>query len=118
MIASALAAGVVGVGDVLLKFGGSVDILTATDRAAPDARLYLDYHLRARPVHPQRLHVDGRLGAQLVRANLRRRATPHAAAAEGLTIHQYPRPARRGAAGRVGGLVILPYFIGEKTPDP
>src|SRR5271156_3370687 len=45
-IASALGAGVVGAGDVLLKFGGSVDILTATDHARPDSRLFLDYHLK------------------------------------------------------------------------
>ena len=45
-IASALGAGVVSAGDVLLKFGGSVDILTATDHAKPDPRLFLDYHLK------------------------------------------------------------------------
>ena len=45
-IASALGAGVVNAGDVLLKFGGSVDILTATDHARPDPRLFLDYHLK------------------------------------------------------------------------
>ena len=46
MIASALGAGVVSAGDVLLKFGGAVDILTATDQARPDPRLFLDYHLK------------------------------------------------------------------------
>ena len=45
MIASCLGAGVVRRGDVLLKFGGAIDILTATDRLRPDARLFLDYHL-------------------------------------------------------------------------
>ena len=45
-IASALGAGIVSAGDVLLKFGGSVDILTATDQARPDPRLFLDYHLK------------------------------------------------------------------------
>ncbi len=45
-IASALGAGIVNAGDVLLKFGGSVDILTATDQARPDPRLFLDYHLK------------------------------------------------------------------------
>ena len=45
LIASALAAGLSAEGDVLLKFGGSVDGLVATDRAAPDARMYLDHHL-------------------------------------------------------------------------
>jgi xylulokinase len=45
LIASALAAGVTRKGDVLLKFGGSVDILIATPHARPDPRMYLDYHL-------------------------------------------------------------------------
>src|ERR1700733_931597 len=45
-IASALGAGIVNAGDVLLKFGGSVDVLTATDHARPDPRLFLDYHLK------------------------------------------------------------------------
>src|ERR1700722_17202915 len=45
-IAAALGAGVVSAGDVLLKFGGAVDILTATDHARPDPRLFLDYHLK------------------------------------------------------------------------
>ena len=44
-IASALGAGLARPGDVLLKFGGSVDILIATARIKPDPRVYLDYHL-------------------------------------------------------------------------
>ena len=70
-IASALGAGVVSAGDVLLKFGGSVDILIATDQARPDPRLFLDYHLVPGPLRAQRLHGDRRLGAQLVRAPVR-----------------------------------------------
>ena len=45
LIASALGAGITKKGDVLLKFGGSVDILIATDKAVPDHRMFLDYHL-------------------------------------------------------------------------
>lgn len=45
LIASALGAGLVNPGDVLLKFGGSADILIATDQAHPDPRMFLDYHL-------------------------------------------------------------------------
>ena len=44
-IASALAAGLVDPGDVLLKFGGAGDIVVASDVARPDWRLFLDYHL-------------------------------------------------------------------------
>ena len=45
LIASALGAGITRKGDVLLKFGGSVDILIATDQPVADPRMYLDYHL-------------------------------------------------------------------------
>lgn len=44
-VASAFAAGIVAPGDVLLKFGGAADIMIATERAVPDPRMYLDYHL-------------------------------------------------------------------------
>ena len=73
MIASALGAGVVAKGDVLLKFGGSVDILVADDVVAPDARMFLDYHLVPGSAHAERLHVHRRVGPQLVREDLRRR---------------------------------------------
>ncbi len=110
MIASALGAGVVGVGDVLLKFGGSVDILTATDRARPDARLFLDYHLRPGLFVPNGCMSTG--GSALNWFVV--------AAAEGLSIHQWlDRLAEARPAG-ADGLVISPYFLGEKTPihDP
>ncbi|MGO7748408.1 hypothetical protein ACC677_37140, partial [Rhizobium ruizarguesonis] len=45
MIASAFGAGINKAGDVLLKFGGAVDILTETDVVRPDPRMFLDYHL-------------------------------------------------------------------------
>jgi len=45
LVASALGAGIVNAGDVLLKFGGSVDVLIATASAVPDPRMFLDYHL-------------------------------------------------------------------------
>ena len=36
-------------GDVLLKFGGSIDVLIATDRPVPDAQMYLDVYRDADP---------------------------------------------------------------------
>jgi xylulokinase len=115
MIASALGAGVVGVGDVLLKFGGSVDILTATDRATPDARLYLDYHLRPGLFVPNGCMSTGGSALNWFARNFAG-GSAAAAAAEGLTIHQYlDRLAEAKPAG-ADGLVILPYFLGEKTP--
>jgi len=119
MIASALGAGVVGVGDVLLKFGGSVDILTATDRAQPDPRLYLDYHLRPGLFVPNGCMSTGGSALNWFAGEFASGKAP-AAKAEGLSIHQWlDRLAEARPAGS-DGLVITPYFLGEKTPihDP
>ena len=115
MIASALGAGIVEAGDVLMKFGGSVDILTATKHAKPDARLYLDYHLRPGLFMPNGCMSTG--GSAL---NWFAREFAGGHAIEGLTIHQaLDRLAEARPAG-ADGLVISPYFLGEKTPihDP
>jgi xylulokinase len=119
MIASALGAGVVGVGDVLLKFGGSVDILTVTDHARPDARLYLDYHLRPGLFVPNGCMSTGGSALNWFVRNFAG-GWAKAAEEEGLTGHQsLDRLAEARPAG-ADGLVVLPYFLGEKTPihDP
>lgn len=104
-VASAYAAGIVGPGDVLLKFGGAGDILLATDEPRPDPRLFLDHH-----IVPGRFMPNGcmacsgsllnwvarELGAGLSHADL-----------DALAADLPP-----GA----DGLVMLPYFLGEKTP--
>jgi xylulokinase len=114
-IASALGAGVVGAGDVLLKFGGSVDILTATDRAAPDSRLFLDYHLKPGLFVPNGCMSTG---GSALNWFAREFASGEAEAARkaGVTLHQWlDRLADARPAGS-DGLVITPYFLGEKTP--
>lgn len=115
MIASCLAAGGVANGDVLLKFGGAVDILTSTDKAIPDERLFLDYHLVPGLWMPNGCMSTGgsvlnwfvetfATGIEPLRGS-RHAALDELAAA---------RPA--GAMG----LTFLPYLLGEKTPlhDP
>lgn len=119
MIASALAAGVTRPGDVLLKFGGSVDILVATDTVAPDPRLYLDYHLVPGLFMPNGCMATGGSALNWFVENF---ASGQKAAADaaGLTLHQQlDRLAAQKPAG-ADGLTILPYFLGEKTPihDP
>jgi xylulokinase len=118
-IASALGAGVVNAGDVLLKFGGSVDILTATDEARPDPRLFLDYHLKPGLFVPNGCMSTG---GSALNWFVHEFASGHAQAAarEGLSIHQWlDRLAGARPAGS-DGLVVTPYFLGEKTPihDP
>lgn len=115
MIASCLGAGVVANGDVLLKFGGAVDILTATDRAIPDGRLFLDYHLVPGLWMPNGCMSTGGSVLNWFVANFAAGVEPvdgsrHAA----LDAMAAERPA--GAMG----LTFLPYLLGEKTPlhDP
>ncbi|ERP94948.1 hypothetical protein Q669_31175 [Labrenzia sp. C1B10] len=115
MIASCLGAGVVANGDVLLKFGGAVDILTATDKAFPDKRLFLDYHLVPGLWMPNGCMSTG--GSVLnwfvdtFAAGIEPRHGSRHAALDALAAD---RPA--GALG----LTFLPYLLGEKTPlhDP
>lgn len=115
MIASCLGAGVVANGDVLLKFGGAVDILTATEKAIPDRRLFLDYHLVPGLWMPNGCMSTGgsvlnwfveTFASGITPRNGSRHAALDAMAAN--------RPA--GAMG----LTFLPYLLGEKTPlhDP
>src|SRR5580693_9537966 len=118
-IASALGAGVVGAGDVLLKLGGSVDILTATDHARPDPRLFLDYHLKPGLFVPNGCMATG---GSALNWFVRQFAAGEAPAAKqaGLSIHQWLDQLAEARPAGSEGLVITPYFLGEKTPihDP
>lgn len=119
LIASALGAGVVGAGDVLLKFGGSVDILTATPVVAPDPRLYLDYHLVPGLYMPNGCMATGGSGLNwFVRSFAAGEAEK--AAFAGKTLHQHLDGLAATKPAGAEGLTILPYFLGEKTPihDP
>ena len=115
-VASAFVAGIRRDGDLLLKFGGAGDILLATDRPQPDPRLFLDYHLVPGPVHAERLHGLLGRGAELDRARaaagrpMPRASEPHA------RLDRLAADVPPGA----DGLILLPYFLGEKTPmhDP
>jgi xylulokinase len=118
-IASALAAGLVQPGDALLKFGGSIDILIATDRVAPDPRLFLDYHLVPGLYVANGCMSTGGSGLNWLAAQFGG-GEKEAAAAAGLTLHQHlDRLAAQIPAG-ADGVRIIPYFLGEKTPlhDP
>ncbi len=119
MIASALAAGVVQPGDVLLKFGGSIDILTATTWIRPDPRLYLDYHLIPGLMMPNGcMSTGGSVLDWFVRTLAGGERA--AADAQGLSLHQWLDRLAAGRPAGCDGLAALPYFLGEKTPlhDP
>ena len=115
LIASALGAGIVSPGDVLLKFGGSVDVLIATDRVAPDPRMFLDYHLVPGLFMPNGCMSTGGSGLNwfaLTCAGLEAQT----AASLNLTVHQYLDTLAGQCPAGSDGLTILPYFLGEKTP--
>jgi xylulokinase len=119
LIASALAAGLSTEGDVLLKFGGSVDVLVATDRAAPDQRMYLDHHLVPGLWVPNGCMATGGSGLNwFVRTFAGAEAA--VAAARGISPHAYLDELAEKTAPGADGLLALPYFLGEKTPihDP
>ena len=119
LIASALAAGLAGDGDVLLKFGGSVDVLVASAQATPDARLYLDHHLVPGLWVPNGCMSTGGSGLDWF---VRTFATSEAekAAGEGLSPHAFLDRLAEATPPGAEGLTALPYFLGEKTPlhDP
>lgn len=114
-IASALAAGLTRPGDVLLKFGGSVDVLIATDRVAPDPRMYLDYHLVPGLYVPNGCMATGGSGLNWFVSNFAEGERPKAEA-QGMTLHQWLDQQASAIPPGAEGVRILPYFLGEKTP--
>ena len=108
-IASAFSAGLKREGDLLVKLGGSGDILYILDRPETDPRLYLDYH-----AIPGKFVLNGCMAASgsLIRW-FRDQFAPDMSFAE-LDAEAAAVPPGSD------GLVVLPYFLGEKTPlnDP
>ncbi|GIV85724.1 MAG: carbohydrate kinase [Candidatus Roseilinea sp.] len=108
-IASAFSAGIRAPGDLLVKLGGAGDILYCLDRLEIDPRLFLDYHLI-----PGKFLINGCMAASgSIIKWFRQEFAPQMSYAD-LDAEASEVPA--GAAG----LVMLPYFLGEKTPihDP
>lgn len=108
-VASAFVAGVVGEGDLLIKFGGAGDVLLATGAARPDPRLFLDHH-----IVPGLWLTNGCMAAS--GSVLKWIARTFAG---GMAYAELDRLAAAVPPG-AGGVVLLPYFLGEKTPihDP
>jgi xylulokinase len=108
-VASAFVAGIRRDGDLLLKFGGAGDILLATDRPKPDPQLFLDYHLVPGLFMPNGcMACSGAVLNWIVRELCGRDLgdKPHA---------RLDRLAADVPPG-TDGLILLPYFLGEKTP--
>lgn len=108
-VAAAFAAGVIDEGDMLIKLGGAGDILMATNAPLVDERLYFDLH-----VIPGKYLPNGCMATSgsLIRWFQRELA-------QGLPLRELDDEADAVGAG-AGGVLALPYFLGEKTPlnDP
>jgi xylulokinase len=108
-VAAAFAAGVVSQGDLLIKLGGAGDVLLASDTPLVDERLFLDVHLI-----PGKYLPNGCMATtgSLVRWFQRELAG-------GAELAMLDEEALAAGAG-AGGVLALPYFLGEKTPvnDP
>lgn len=108
-IGSAFAAGVLDDGDLLIKLGGAGDVLLAADEPLVDERLYLDFHLL-----PGRWMPNGCMAASGSLILWFQRVL-----AGGTDLALLDEEALRAGPG-AGGVIALPYFLGEKTPinDP
>lgn len=104
-IASAFSAGVKDEGDLLVKLGGAGDILYCTDLLGYEQRLFLDYHLI-----PGKYLINGCMASSgSVIKWFKNNFAPNADYEE-----------LDAGAGLISpgsnGLILLPYFLGEKTP--
>lgn len=108
-VASAFAAGLVSEGDLLVKLGGAGDILLSTNSALIDERLYLDFHLIPGKFLPNGCMAASGSVIRWFQAEL----------ARGESLAALDAEAAASGVG-AGGIVALPYMLGEKTPinDP
>ncbi len=118
-IASAYAAGITAPGDVLLKFGGAIDIMIATAEARPDPRLYLDYHLAPGLFMPNGCMASGGSALNWFVDHIAKFEKREAAEA-GMSAHAHLDRLAAETPPGADGVQIVPYFLGEKTPihDP
>lgn len=108
-VGSVLAAGLVREGDLLVKLGGAGDILLTTAEPIIDGRLYLDNHLVPGLYLPNGCMATSGSFIRWFQATL----------AGGASLDRLDAEAAAVAPG-AGGVVALPYMLGEKTPihDP
>ena len=108
-IASSFSSGLKNQGDLLVKLGGAGDIMISLDDIIVDERLFLDYH-----DIPGKYIASGCMASSgsLIKW-FRNQFAPNA---------DYPELDKAAEVLPAGsdGLILLPYFLGEKTPvqDP
>ncbi len=118
-VGAALAAGICAEGDLLIKYGSAGDILYSTEARVRDPRLYIDYH-----DVPGMYLLNGCMASSgsLVKWYARQFCSEDAQAASTTDQSIYAYLDAQAATLPAGseGVVVLPYFLGEKTPvlDP
>jgi len=103
-------------GDILLKFGGSIDVLIATEKASPDPRMFLDYHLIPGCSMPNGCMASGGF---IFKTGLQKSllgGEADTARQAGITLHQHLDRIATTTPPGADGVQIIPYFLGEKTP--
>lgn len=108
-VANAFSVGLFGPGNLVVELGGAGNVLVASSAPIIDERLYLDFHLIPGVFVPN--------GCMATTGSLLRWFQRELAA--GTDLEALDREAAAVGIG-AGGLVALPYFLGEKTPinDP
>lgn len=108
-VASAFAAGLLRPGDLLVKLGGAGDILLTSSEPVIDERLYLDMHLQPGLYLPNGCMATSGSFIRWFQREL----------TGGTSLSTLDAEADAVGAG-AGGIVALPYMLGEKTPinDP
>lgn len=111
-VASTLAAGIIDEGDLLIKFGGAGDILYCTEELKTSPKLFFDYH-----DVPGRYLLNGCMAAS---GSLVKWFTKDILGSEDPQILKKLDKEAELLPPASDGLVVLPYFLGEKTPlfDP
>jgi xylulokinase len=118
-IGAAFASGIIDDGDLLIKFGSAGDILYSTGDLLVDPRLFIDYH-----IYPGKYMVNGCMSTSgsfikwLVQQFFQEDITN--AKIKGQSVYAYLDKLSEEIPPGSEGLIILPYFLGEKTPilDP
>ena len=111
-IASTLSAGIIEPGDLLIKFGGAGDILYCIDEIKTCPKLFFDYS-----DIPGKYIVNGCMASS---GSLVKWFTKDILQSEDPDVLRHLDDEASKLPPASDGLVILPYFVGEKTPifDP
>ena len=111
-IASTLSAGIIESGDLLIKFGGAGDILYCIDECKACPKLFFDYS-----DIPGKFIINGCMASS---GSLVKWFTKDILESDSPNILKELDEAASKLPPAADGLIVLPYFVGEKTPifDP